>query len=258
MDPVALRDDRRRELAGLRARAYGPDADISDDADALARLRELEELTRTDAASPTTSHEPHQPVEPAPDASDAPAPAESEEIVGTTASAHATSSPARPLWRRIPVWAFALVGVLVIAVALAIPALLPGQPDTTLRAAPAADDGGGEIPERFGWLDVEPDSLRRHENFHNLAIWSGSTAEGSRCLIISLNDNWADGQCTPPPMDPILDVYIYPGASELEDFRLPVGSVVRLTLRGDVVDVHIAEASDQASTSSRAAAPSRA
>ena len=258
MDSVAPRDVDRRELARLRARAYGPDADIHDDVDALARLRELEELARTDAAALTTPHERHQGLEPVIDATGAHPLAESREIVGMNASAHGTSAPARPLWRRIPVWAFVLVGVLVVVVAVAIPALLPGQPDTTLRAAPADDDSGGQVPERFGWLDFEPDSLRRHENFHDLAVWSASTAEGSRCLIISLNDNWADGQCTPPPMDPILDLYIYPGASELEQFRLPVGSVVRFTLRGDAVDVFVAEASAHASSSPRAAAPSRA
>lgn len=38
-----------RELAALRRRAYGPDADIHDDPDALARLVELERLARPSA-----------------------------------------------------------------------------------------------------------------------------------------------------------------------------------------------------------------
>lgn len=39
-------DDVHEELARLRARAYGPDADIADDAPALARLAELEDRER--------------------------------------------------------------------------------------------------------------------------------------------------------------------------------------------------------------------
>jgi len=36
MDAPTLSSDRMRELAELRSRAYGPDADIDRDADALA------------------------------------------------------------------------------------------------------------------------------------------------------------------------------------------------------------------------------
>ncbi len=47
----------------LRARAYGPHADIADDATAVARLRELEDLERQDRLpppprSPVTSRPP--------------------------------------------------------------------------------------------------------------------------------------------------------------------------------------------------------
>ena len=42
--------DEQRELEALRRRAYGPDADIYDDAGALTRLIELEELVRLERA----------------------------------------------------------------------------------------------------------------------------------------------------------------------------------------------------------------
>jgi hypothetical protein len=46
----------RRELDALRARAYGPDADISDDPIALARLRQLEERSRPAPLSTAPVH----------------------------------------------------------------------------------------------------------------------------------------------------------------------------------------------------------
>ncbi len=45
-------DDVREELRLLRARAYGPHGDITDDATAVARLRELEDLERQDRLPP--------------------------------------------------------------------------------------------------------------------------------------------------------------------------------------------------------------
>lgn len=48
----------RRELDALRRRAYGPDADIFDDEDALARLGALEEQVREDRFPPAVHAEP--------------------------------------------------------------------------------------------------------------------------------------------------------------------------------------------------------
>ena len=42
----------RVELAGLRRRAYGPEADIDGDAEALLRLVELEDLARSEHFAP--------------------------------------------------------------------------------------------------------------------------------------------------------------------------------------------------------------
>ncbi len=46
MTASSLSPERMDELAALRRRAYGPDADIHEDVAAVARLRELEELAR--------------------------------------------------------------------------------------------------------------------------------------------------------------------------------------------------------------------
>jgi hypothetical protein len=58
MDAPTLSSDRLRELAVLRSRAYGPDADIDRDADALARLVELEELARAEVLDPASADQP--------------------------------------------------------------------------------------------------------------------------------------------------------------------------------------------------------
>jgi hypothetical protein len=50
-EPDRLSDETRAELRALQRRAYGPDADIHTDPDALARLRELEEAATPPAGA---------------------------------------------------------------------------------------------------------------------------------------------------------------------------------------------------------------
>ena len=49
-EPSGTAPDEQRELEALRRRAYGPDADIFDDPDALARLTALEDRVRLERA----------------------------------------------------------------------------------------------------------------------------------------------------------------------------------------------------------------
>ncbi|HWL78304.1 hypothetical protein [Microbacterium sp.] len=62
MTASSLSPERLDELAALRRRAYGPDADIEQDQDAVARLQELEDLARpgtvADAAPPVEGQAP--------------------------------------------------------------------------------------------------------------------------------------------------------------------------------------------------------
>jgi hypothetical protein len=106
------------ELDALRRRAYGPDADILRDGEALARLRELEDRVRQDRFPP------------APDA-DVPAAtpgAASPSLVGSDATVVSVSTSRTPRWH----------GALV-AVTTAVAVLLGGAAWTAAREADVAE-----------------------------------------------------------------------------------------------------------------------
>ncbi|WP_091489742.1 hypothetical protein [Microbacterium pygmaeum] len=242
MDAPALTPERRRELDDLRARAYGPRADIHSDEHALARLHELEDLARTDLLPASTS------LAPAPNPGLDPAAAEapviepaSSETPPAQPDAAVRSAPVRPWWRRIPLWAVVGVGAIVLAVAFVIATVLPPNADASLRVVANVTADDVEPRQMLGWFNVDIDTVRRHEEFHGVKIWSAGASDGSRCLMFSVQD-WADGRCVPVGLDPVVDMMIYPGMPGLDGLDLPVGSVVRLALHGDVVDVSIAEA----------------
>jgi hypothetical protein len=114
-------DAERRELDALRRRAYGPNADIFDDEDALARLHAMEERVRADRfppAAPTSRAAASAPVAP-------------------SATVTSVTTPRAPRWH----------GALVAATA-AVTVLLGGTAWSAARA-PVADAaaGSGEAAE---------------------------------------------------------------------------------------------------------------
>ena len=120
MDAPAPSSERQRELATLRSRAYGPDADIDRDTDALARLVELEELARAEALEPASVEEPH----PISGIASATATKPSHSAGGSTqttvidgaveAAPNASGAEMRrPWWQRVPLWA-CIAGALVV------------------------------------------------------------------------------------------------------------------------------------------------
>src|SRR4051794_33631189 len=126
MDAPPLSSERRRELAALRTRAYGPDADIDRDADALARLIELEELSRTEAP---------EPVGTTPPATQLPT-GETTTVVLDEAGAPVApeQQQSRTGRRRIPIWAYVVVALAIGLIAgLAVPALSAPHPTATLQ-----------------------------------------------------------------------------------------------------------------------------
>lgn len=248
MDAGALTPAQERELASLRGRAYGPNADIDADPDALTRLHELEVLVRSANVSLT----PGDDVKPTPkviEASAATAPyIEPTAVVRThdeplTAPERVDTAPprARPWWRRVPVWAFVAVGAIVVSTAIAVPALLPARPDAVLPVVAAGDPDEFVPREMLDWYSVDVDTLQRHEDFHGMKLWTATDTRGSRCILLSFDANWADVQCAPAPMDPIVQLVIYQGMPQIEGLELPNGSVVRFTRHGDAVDVKVGE-----------------
>ncbi|HYI50664.1 MAG TPA: hypothetical protein VEX42_03735 [Microbacterium sp.] len=92
----------RRELDALRRRAYGPDADIFDDEDALARLHAMEERVRADRFAPAAQAPP----------AFASAAAAASAPVTPAATVTPVTTPRAPRWHGALVAATAAVAVL--------------------------------------------------------------------------------------------------------------------------------------------------
>jgi hypothetical protein len=189
----------RRELDALRRRAYGPDADILDDALALSRLRELEELSRhrqfaVQLSAVSSANGPVAPELPAP---------ESYAFPGAgTAQTTSVSGRGRP--RRI--WliaATALAAVLLAGTAWSEILRQPAEEPVVAPVEPAAagdersavdhrahlDDlrdavlslpGGEEVANR-----LIRDRLRPHGILYGRAVASGPTVDHAFCMIIA-------------------------------------------------------------------------
>lgn len=131
-------DDDATELAELRRRAYGPDADIASDPSALARLVVLEDAARAPASNVHAA-----PGPPDGDIETAPTPRDS----AVSAPTDATRVSGR---RQRPPWHSGLVlGVAAVAIVLAsIGAEAPALPTTTAAAStpPAPDPFGSASP----------------------------------------------------------------------------------------------------------------
>ncbi|HWM15501.1 MAG TPA: hypothetical protein VNP97_02820 [Microbacterium sp.] len=245
MDGPLTQPERTRELAVLRSRAYGPDADIHLDEGAVARLVELEELARRRGGASAAPRDPAvtaSRIHPAESAAAADAPAAVAAPPGDPSAAAPAAHRPRSL-RRIWVWggmaAAALVGL---TVGLVVPMMMTPQPQAVLRPIPL--DGDPFNDPGFGF---EPESVVRFELFHNLEAWSGETREGSVCVYVLRGaDEMVGAGCGPEQLPPAADLTIYSGMPVIDGLDLPDGSVVRFSLRNGVIDVWIVPISEKA------------
>jgi hypothetical protein len=203
-----LTDDEVAELAALRARAYGPEADLIEDPASLARLAELERRAHPDVPVPDASAiAPAAPASEVPALSDAPAAAApgdtplradlrapSDESASQQASLDdvsdspvQTNSPRRTWSRR----AVMLVGIPVVAVACAVGAAVGAavaaqtagitpSPSTTLAARYVSSLRS--ISEIQTW---DAGSPRLLADLNGALMWDGTTAGGLvTCLVV--------------------------------------------------------------------------
>lgn len=140
------------ELDALRRRAYGPDADILRDGEALARLRELEDRVRRDRF----------PLAPDAGASAEPPAAASRPLVGSDAAVVSLSMSRTPRWH----------GALVAATA-AVAVLLGGAAWTAAREADVAQTAA------FASASKEDLDARSRENYR-------AYVDGLRDAVLSL------------------------------------------------------------------------
>ncbi|KTS88422.1 hypothetical protein NS183_09770 [Microbacterium testaceum] len=172
--------DHGSELERLRARAYGPNADIEGDPAAVARLRELEDRERMRAA-PLEAETEADPD----DGTDAPQPDPEPE--------EAEPAPRRPLLRsrrRVWVAAVAVAGVVALTSAATAAGVSVTAVDRTagiaqtdtLTADPDAQLGSA------GYLGFDPEQTRGFADYYGLTVFSGVSqidSEGNQaeCLI---------------------------------------------------------------------------
>ncbi|SFS07023.1 hypothetical protein SAMN04487846_2181 [Microbacterium sp. cf046] len=241
MDLTAARSSAERELAHLRARAYGPGADIHLDAAALARLHELEAAsgpTGVGAPGPDQSETElaHEPAD---------EPPRSTETVGPIDPDVQSAPPRLHWWNRIPAWSLiagaAAIGLLVgvLGSALSAPRAV-----AQLRPMTPAE------PFTFDWYDIDRDTLVQYDDYGEVQVWTADSVAGIPCLFVAVGAEWVSMGCAPGELDPTVDLNIFTGMPALDVLDLPPGSVVRFVLRGEVVSVWTAEPTEPTPVSS--------
>jgi hypothetical protein len=264
------------ELAALRARTYGPDADIHDDPDALARLHELEEQQRArrlilpplpssmpgplPASRPTVT--PSAGTSGTSEASEA---SESPASPGATSSpparvvadptGDAESRPPRRPFRRMgggrTLMACAITAVAVAAVTVPITLWSSGhaeRPYAVLTPAVGPPNNVFFSPES---------NPKRYEDFLGIQISVGELdyMQGERCILIELEPSEGidddvqntRGSCSPPGFGAIVDVPAVDGylSDEVRD-QLGDITALRFEVVGDEVHVFVAHVPEPA------------
>lgn len=228
------------ELAALRARAYGADADIERDPAALARLAELEEWH----AFTTARNEQVAPSDPTVDEPSAAAAATRAER-GADAPRDPTPDIARRI-RREKLKALALGAGVATGIAVAIGGLLlwaAPRPSAVLHqiTGPPSDQVLRLADYARSFL-VDESTLHGFEPFRNLSVWAASSSLGNSCLLVfePSTDNFLGASCVPPPAEPTVEIYDVP-IYALQDWHegLDVGAMARFVRNGDEVDVWV-------------------
>lgn len=243
------------ELAALRARAYGVDADIAGDADALARLSELEERhahesVHRDLGSGTADTGDEATAEP--EAERAAAPAEAAAATGEAVAEASVVPMQEGVLRRMTATrggAMAVGALLAGTVAVAIGAVVAGtspRPDVVLDPTSAEpSDQVLRLVDYARSLLIDESTLTAFERYRGLEVWAADSALGNRCLLVvePSSDNLLGAGCVPSPATPAVEIYDVP-VYEGDDWHagLPSGTVVRFAARGDeAVDVWVLE-----------------
>jgi hypothetical protein len=235
MDPSTSTSDESRELADLRRRAYGPDADIQGDPDAMRRLHELESEARR--ADPAAAHEPE--TDEARESA-----AEAASVTEPVVENHPVESatvPTRRWWRSGVVWAVAgvslLLGGAIGATALAASTAPSDGPDVTLEALPGVDDQGPGWDEGLKSWGMEPTSVVQYEAYDTIDVMTARASDSARCILLLHQGSIFTAACARGGLDPVLDLGVDEGWPI--HFEQPLGpdGVLRFMARADGVDV---------------------
>jgi hypothetical protein len=252
MDTSSVPSDAARELAELRARAYGPDADIQGDPEALRRLRELEAARQpllrppergddeADASAASGARDPD--VRPSdtqggdvgawarPDVSlDAATDARPRSLSRPTASTSAGRTT-------IVVGAVAAA----LAVGYAVDWFVGPHPDVTLRAV--TDTANSSALAMIGFLEAQPDAstIRGYDSYRGIEPWFFKNEQDFHCFMLVTGPTSVDGaNCVPPGVELFADITPWRQLVDEDTEPLPAGSIIRFHYRDDRVDVYV-------------------
>ena len=265
METSAGSSDAQRELRELRARAYGPGADIDLDPVALARLADLESRERQAHASLEALQE-------APEGTRVSSttrhhPSSAHLLHDTTVPIAAASSPIavgddsrHGAFRQ---WTLTTRGgrlLLAVAAGATVVALVYGanwlmtpRPAATLMATGAA---GAATPgeagrdrwvvvssedELFADLTIDRRTLTPFGTFRGVEAWTADDELGNACLILieESTQRTLQGVCTPRSGELIADVGAWPGLDHDFAEELVPGTVLRFQHQGTTIDAFV-------------------
>ena len=232
-------EEQAAELHALRARAYGPDADIHSDSAALARLHELEALSAS--GSDATAEDAGRVGEAVSTARRAPSGVGGETSETAPAVvAEGTSRSRRPDRRTALLWAVSLVVAALIGagVSFAVTEIPPG--------AVAVLEPDPDAPWPGGYGDRGEDSVVFDE-FHGLTVVytpNGAGEEGTYCLFVALSPDSVGGSniftagCAGGAFAPTAAIPVTNSMPEelLDEF--PEGSALQFVLQDSRVRVY--------------------
>ncbi|MDU0367763.1 hypothetical protein AB0O16_08440 [Microbacterium sp. NPDC089180] len=253
-------DGVREELRRLRARAYGPSADISADPAAYERLLALEDLERSERAAPAAA------TAPVPSASAPTVPPPSAPAVGAAAPVDGDEEPEpeeevererAPLLRsKRTVWAWALSLALVAALASAATTVGVGfVPVAASVGAPQVatlvEDPGAQSPTIFGQRTGDE---RGFADFYGVSAFVGTaqvdaSENRSSCLYLLDTDevgqdgttgfrgNFVYGGCGAGIFPATVQFVVADGMPDAFIERFPVGTSVQFVYDGENVGV---------------------
>ena len=208
-------DPRLEELRALRTRAYGPHADIHEDAAALARLRELEAHATAAVSDPsfqTSSAEPG--VEPMTAGASTPADDRHTSAASDSdsPSGRATAVEAPAWWRRRISVLWTAAGVFV-GLVLGAGLMLLVQPTPPQQVAALHADPDAEWPNQM--FGASPEDGQRYNEFHGLTVvtYDQNTGDGTSrpCLAVLTTPNgagFAAGGCGAGPFPATVSLQI--------------------------------------------------
>ena len=270
MDPEAL-----AELRSLRARAYGPDADIFTDPAASTRLEQLE-AQAADAAARRASDTAVEPARPALVIADVPlspvarrdpaAPIVDDSPVGDDAPSQATPHDGTPREdgegtgeepadiARPRRWRAALLVTSVLAIVVVVTAFVTSFVNQRVgydgpTEAVLVEDPGYELPEFFGAVAV---TVTGFSAFYGLrpfttpSYYTGDIAPGDTCLQVydetaTSSRNGYNGSvtydCGTTSFPPAASMRVGPQAPDEIKARYPIGTELQFVLEGSQIVV---------------------